>query len=184
MVERNLLVVVVDDGFDVPLRRLVERRGDDRQRVHVVAPARVSALQWLATDEDEARAEADRRAFETEWSLDAYAEVQGAGGDPDPVLAVEDALHTFPADEIVLVQKPENETGLEVSLRRFGLPVERVPRLAHEPEPKPGLELARSLSAGRNPATPLVVFAGVNLFLLALGALIAVAIVVAVLLAT
>ena len=181
MDERNVLVLVLDDGLEAPLRSVLARRTGDVGRVQVVAPARVSALQWLATDEDGARAEADERAGEAEWSLADYAEVERTVGDPDPVLAAEDALQTFPADEIVLVTSPEADDGLEASLLRLGLPVERVPARPHLPVPKPGHELARSLSGGRNPATPLVFFAGVNLFLLALGAVIAAVVVVVVL---
>lgn len=179
--ERNVLVLVLDDGLDAPLESVLSRRAGDVGRVRVVAPARVSALEWLATDEDRARSEADRRAGEAEWSLADYAEVQRTVGDHDPVLAAEDALQTFHADEIVLLESPEADDGLEASLRRFGLPVERVPAKPHLPVPKPGKELTRSLSGGRNPATPLVFFAGVNLFLLALGALIAAVVVVVVL---
>lgn len=181
MDERNVLVLVLDDGLEAPLRSVLARRAGDVGRVQVVAPARVSALEWLATDEDDARAEADRRAGEAEWSLADYAEVKRTVGDPDPMLAAEDALQTFPADEIVLVTGPEADDGLEASLQRLGLPVERVPARPHLPVPKPGHEFARSLSGGRNPATPLVFFAGVNLFLLALGGVIAAAVVVIVL---
>ena len=178
---RNVLVLVLDDGLEAPLRTVLSRRAGDVGRVQVVAPARVSALEWLATDEDGARAEADRRAGEAEWSLAGYTEVERTVGDPDPVLAVEDALQTFDADEIVLVESPDADDGLEASLQRLGLPVERVPARPHLPVPKPGHELARSLSGGRNPATPFVFLAGVNLFLLALGAAMAAVVVVVVL---
>lgn len=185
MTGRNVLVLVIDDGFEAPLRRLIERRGGAIDRVRVVAPARVTPLQWLASDEDGARAEADRRSVESEWALDAYVKAEGTGGDADPVLAVEDVLHTFPADEILLVTRPDDDHGLEVSLlRQFGLPVQRVPLAPHLPEPKPARAFARSLSGGRSPATPLVAFAGVNLALLALGGVIALVIVIVVLLAT
>ena len=179
--ERNVLVLVLEDGLEAPLRGVLARRADNVGRVQVVAPARVSTLEWLATDEDGARVEADRRAGVAECSLADYAEVGRTVGDPDPVLAAEDALQTFHADEILLVESPEADDGLEASLQRLGLPVERVPARPHLPVPKPGHEFARSLSGGRNPATPLVVFAGVNLFLLALGAVIAAVVVVVVL---
>lgn len=86
--------------------------------MHVVAPRRVSTLQWLASDEDEARTEAEVRALEAEWTLSDEAEAEGEAGDVDPVQAVADALRTFPADEILLVGRGEG--GIEASLRDFG----------------------------------------------------------------
>jgi nucleotide-binding universal stress UspA family protein len=76
--------------------------------VRVVAPASdVSPLQWLASDEDEARAEAAEVAEETGAAVGGEAEV----GDPDPVQAIEDALREFPADEVVVVTREGEEAG-------------------------------------------------------------------------
>src|ERR687887_252801 len=91
----NVLVVLLEDGAETALRREVRRRGDEVRAVHVVAPAQVGAIQWLATDEDEARRQAERRALEAEWMLEGTAEVEAEAGDPDPVLAVEDSLRAF-----------------------------------------------------------------------------------------
>jgi hypothetical protein len=52
--------------------------------VHV-APARVGALEWLATDEDDARQQAHVRVLAAEWTLADQAQVQGEAGDVDPV---------------------------------------------------------------------------------------------------
>ena len=123
---RNLLLVLLEEESPAALRQAIAKRGDGETTVHVVAPAQLSALQWLATDEDEARAEADARALEAEWLLADDAAVEGAGGDVDPVQAVEDALRDFPADEILLVARPDQNGGVEASLRRFGLPVTRL----------------------------------------------------------
>ena len=95
---RNLLLVLLEEESPAALRQAITKRGDGdgETTVHVVAPARLSALQWLATDEDEARAEADARVLEAEWLLADDAAVEGAGGDVDPVQAVEDALRDLP----------------------------------------------------------------------------------------
>jgi hypothetical protein len=53
-------------------------------------------------------------------------------GDSDPLKAIEDALRTFPADELVIVTPPDDQAGwlesgsAEEALDRFGLPVTRV----------------------------------------------------------
>ena len=50
-------------------------------------------------------------------------------GDTDPVQAIEDALRTFPADELLLVTRPDDDAGwLEEgaaaeAFERFSLPV-------------------------------------------------------------
>jgi hypothetical protein len=66
MAGANLLVLLLADGSENRLRRALAERGDEPS-LHVVAPARVEPLEWLATDEDEARAEAEVRALEAEW---------------------------------------------------------------------------------------------------------------------
>ncbi len=69
MTARNVLAVVLEDGLESRLRQAIAERGDGMPHVRVVAPARVSPLEWFATDEDAARAEAEVRALENEWSL-------------------------------------------------------------------------------------------------------------------
>ncbi len=149
--------------------------------VHVVAPTRVGPLEWLATDEDDARREAGMWALVAERTLDDQAEVEGEAGDVDPVLAVEDALRTFPADEILIAGGASENGSLEASLRRFGLPVTRLSGSLPAPQHQQLRETTHAIVAGQSKATPFVLFASVNLALVALAALIA-AIVVLVLL--
>ena len=94
MASRNLLVVVFEDATGPELREAIAERGDGPPHVRVVAPTRAGLLAWLATDEDRARSEAEVRALESEWILADEAEIEGEGGDVDPVLAVEDAFAT------------------------------------------------------------------------------------------
>jgi hypothetical protein len=177
MAEPNVLVVL-QDALHEPLRRELAGRAGPVGRVRVVAPAHVGALEWLASDEDEAHADAAARALAAEWSIVEHADVEGGEvGESDPVLAVEDALRTFPADEILLVAAPDESGDLETSLRSFGLPVVRVPASARSPESAPVRRQARALASGRSAATPFVAFAGVNLAMLALAALVALAVV-------
>lgn len=169
MTGRNVLVVVLDDGHQRELGRAIGLRGDDVEQVHVVAPLRLGAIDWLATDEDASRSQAARRAVSAERAVADLGDRRAEAGERDPVLAVEDALRTYPADEIVLVADADaDDHGLEASLRRFGLPIDRVPASGERARPSPRDERRRELVGGRSPATPLVLFAGVNLFVVAL----------------
>jgi hypothetical protein len=59
-------------------------------------------------------------------------DVESSVGDSDPLKAIEDALRTFPADEIIVVTRPEDQAGWleegagETAQARFRLPVTRV----------------------------------------------------------
>jgi hypothetical protein len=172
MAARNLLVLVLPDASEAAMRGAIAARANGEPAVHVVAPTRVGPLEWLATDEDEARSEAEIRALEAEWTLADQADVAGEAGDVDPVLAVDDALRSFPADEILIVGGASENGLLEASLRRFGLPVTRVGGSLPPPEHQQLREEARAIVGGRSKATPFVFFAAVNLTLLALAALI------------
>ena len=120
-VPRRVLVVAVD---------AVVPEGLARADVVVVAPALNSRLRRWVSDEDAAR----RRAHER---LDALVDrlrpvagrVEGRVGDADPLLAIGDALATFPADEIVVVARPDASVGRVEALiaqarDRFPVPVD------------------------------------------------------------
>jgi hypothetical protein len=108
-------------------RQIHEHAGEDAQ-THVVVPAvKVSRLQWLTNEEDEARADAVGAAERTDAGTGTQTRAEA--GDTDPVQAVEDALRTFPADEIVVVTRPDADAEwleggtVSESLRRFDVPV-------------------------------------------------------------
>jgi hypothetical protein len=183
MSHNNLLVVLVDDDLQPELRHEIEGRPEPVEGVHVVAPTKPGALHWLATDEGEARSEAAARGIGAEWSLAHDIDVAGEVGETDPLLAVEDALQTFPADEILLVEDPERDDGLETSLQRYGLPVTRVPSATRPARHAPWREAVRSLVGGRSDATPFVAFVGANVALFVLAALISVVALIAFLVA-
>ena len=98
--------------------------------VLVVAPALNSWLRRWASDDDRARCLAARRvrAYLELFELRGV-QAEGRVGDPDPLLAIADALTTFPADEIVIVGDAQAEK-LALRVRtRFSLPTS----LAGEP---------------------------------------------------
>ena len=169
----NLLVVLFPDGSEEQLQQAVADRREEPLELRIVAPAHVGPLEWLATDEDDARREASSRALAAEQALADRADVEAEAGDIDPVQAVEDALRSFPADEILIVGGASRDGAMEASLRQFNVPVSRAggpPPASERPHVQ---ETARAVVAGRSPATPFVFFAGVNLVFLALALVVA-----------
>ena len=129
---RRILVVTTAPVDGGALRdRVLEHAGNGQVEMKVVATASdLSPLDWLATDEDAARAEAESRAVEVGHAVAPEADrVEAEVGDTDPVQAIEDALRTFPADELVLVTRRDDDAGwleegaADEALARFNLPV-------------------------------------------------------------
>ncbi len=170
MVGERLLILLLDSGSRSGLDAAVDDHGDGYPAVHIVVPAHVRTLDWLATDETRAQGEAGARVLEAEWLLDGAGEVSGETGEADPVLAVEDALRRFPADEIVVVGGGEVDEELVTSLRSFGLPLS-LNGLSVRPASLRGRArgATRSLVSGRSAGTGFAAFAGANLGLLLLG---------------
>ena len=81
----------------------------DGAEVLVVAPAtQESGLKFLMSDADDAIADAQERADSTAAGLrDEGAHARTETGEADPVLAVRDALATFPADRILVFRDEE-----------------------------------------------------------------------------
>lgn len=124
MTSRNVLLVALDPVADEQLQSAIEARKEVADvRVHVVAPAAsVGRLAALTGAVDKARGEAEELAGQTADAVDA--EVETEVGDRDPLVAVEDALRMFPADEILVAGNADAD--VEEGLRRFGLPVSTV----------------------------------------------------------
>jgi hypothetical protein len=130
----RILVVANETVGGGPLRAELERRArGPATEVLVVAPALASPVQHWVSDVDGARAAADERV---RASVERLAEtglvVRGEVGDQDPLQAIEDALRTFGADEIVISTHPEGRSHwLEQDLitkarERFALPITHV----------------------------------------------------------
>jgi hypothetical protein len=132
--ERRILVVANETVGGRTLREEIERRstGYDVQ-ILVVCPALNSPLRHWVSDEDAARTAAQERldnslARLAEEGLDARGEV----GDGEPLQAIEDALRSFGADEIIISTHPEGrsqwlERGVVSGARaRFDVPITHV----------------------------------------------------------
>ena len=108
---RNVLVI---SSSERPVAALRAALGDDIDELRVVVPAvHQSRLQWLTNADDDARERADDAASSIADALPSR-ETEASAGDSDPLLAAEDALRTFAADEVVVVTRPDEEaTWLE-----------------------------------------------------------------------
>src|SRR5215471_8666050 len=88
--------------------------------VLVVAPALDSGLRRWLSDEDDARRRAEQIAGAFAEKLNrGGVHAEGRAGDADPVLAIADALASFPADEIVIAGRPERLRGREKLVSRM-----------------------------------------------------------------
>jgi hypothetical protein len=107
--------------------------GEDAEgaEVLVVSPAtNQSKLAFWVSDPDQAIAEADAAQEETVERLEeSGVDAAGDTGESEPVVALQDALATFPADRIVIFSHPEGDRdyredeGLADAEQRFGIPV-------------------------------------------------------------
>jgi hypothetical protein len=132
--ERRILVVANETVGGRTLREEIERRSAGHTaQIFVVCPALNSPLRHWVSDEDGARAAAQQRlegclARLAEEGLEARGEV----GDGEPLQAIEDALRSFGADEIVISTHPEGrsqwlERGVVTGARaRFDIPITHV----------------------------------------------------------
>ena len=132
--ERRILVIANETVGGHTLRSaILERSLDVREEVLVVTPALNSPIRHWVSDDDDARAAAQRR-LETSLAQLAEAGVDARGeiGDGDPLQAMEDALRTFGADEIIISTHPEGRSNwlergvVEHARERFSVPITHV----------------------------------------------------------
>ena len=126
---RRVLVISNETVEAEILRETIAARAD-RTQVLVVAPALNTRLRHWLSDEDPARRAAERRLAGALAALRAAGvDVDGWVGDADPLLAIEDALAVFPADELLIATHPEARSNwlahdlVGRACARFALPV-------------------------------------------------------------
>ena len=126
---RRLLVVATASVPAAALRTSVRSHVGEDAEILLVAPASdISRLDWLTNADDDARTAAAARADELAEAA-PVGDVEARVGDSDPLKAIEDALRTFPADELIVVTLGDQDAGWlekgsgEKALDRFALPV-------------------------------------------------------------
>jgi hypothetical protein len=125
------LLVVASEPVDADALRGALGGEEVREaEVLVVSPAlHGSKLRFWVSDDDEAIAHADAVQEETVERLEEEGvDAAGDTGEADPLLAIQDALQTFPAERIVIFSHPDGqeayrEEELEQARERFGVPV-------------------------------------------------------------
>jgi hypothetical protein len=130
----RILVIANETVGGERLREEVHRRSEGKEeQVLVICPALNSPLKHWASDEDEARAEAQKRLNASLARLRGLGiDAKGEIGDAEPLQAMEDALRLFGADEIIISTHPEGrshwlEKGIVSGAReRFAVPITHV----------------------------------------------------------
>ena len=106
---RKVLALVAEPISGEALRSALGEGADDAE-VQVVAPALDSKARFWASDNDAAIARAEDVQHETvERLAEDGVDAVGDTGEADPLLALQDALATFPADEVVIFTRPEDD---------------------------------------------------------------------------
>jgi GABA permease len=130
---RQILVVANETVAGRALRGEIVKRAGSGADVLVVCPALNSPIRHWASDEDGARAEAERRLAASLMALASEGvEARGEVGDADPVQAMDDALRTFGADEIIISTHPPGRSNwlekevIERARERYPVPITHV----------------------------------------------------------
>jgi hypothetical protein len=132
--ERRILVIANETVGGRTLLDEIRRRSEGvREDILVVVPALNSPLRHWASDTDQATAAAQERLDASLRRLrEDGIEARGEVGDSDPLQAIEDALRTFGADEVIISTHPEGrshwlERGVVTGAReRFVVPITHV----------------------------------------------------------
>jgi hypothetical protein len=129
-VPKRILALVSEPVSGEALERAVGPEQAQNAEVLVVAPALNTRTRFLFSDPDPAIERAEEVQEETvERMVEEGVDAAGDTGESDPLQAIDDALQTFEADEIVLFTHPGGqrnwlEEGLvEEAEDRFDRPV-------------------------------------------------------------
>ena len=129
---RKILALASEPISGDALRSALGRDAGDAE-VMVVAPALDSRTRFWTSDNDDAIARAEAVQQESVERLEEDGvDAVGDTGETDPLLALQDALATFPAEEIVIFRRPEGDRNwaeedlVEQAQSRFALPVRQL----------------------------------------------------------
>jgi hypothetical protein len=128
----KLLVLATDPVSADDVRGALPDDDLDGAEVLVVSPAvNESAVAFWVSDSDEAIADAESAAERTAAALReaGAARARATTGESEPLLALQDALATYPADQVVVFMRDEDDARYREddlageAQRRFGVPV-------------------------------------------------------------
>jgi hypothetical protein len=132
----KLLVLATDPVDADDVRQALPDHDLDGTEVLVVSPAvNESPVAFWVSDADEAIADAESAAEQTAAQLrDRGAQARATAGDSEPLVALEDALATYPADRVLVFVRADDrsryreEDVLGEAEQRFGVPVTEIAR--------------------------------------------------------
>jgi hypothetical protein len=113
---------------DLPfgIRSLIEAADE----IFVVSPTLPTRIDWITSDTDRAKVQADERLEALLGQLDELgASAEGAVGADDPLVALEDALRSFAPDHLLIGLREGGQAGwqekglLDQIERRFAIPM-------------------------------------------------------------
>ena len=108
----RLLVVANETlGGAADARHVLERHRAADVEVLVVAPALGGRLERWTSDDRPRRAAEERLGRCLAGLRAAGIRAEGVVGDGDPLLAIDDAIRLFDADEILVATRPERRSG-------------------------------------------------------------------------
>jgi hypothetical protein len=132
-VPRRILALVSEPVSGEALKQAVGAERAEAAEVLVVAPALNTKTRFLMSDVDGAIERAEEVEQETvERMEEEGVDAAGDTGESDPLLALQDALQTFDADQIVLFTHPGGRSNwleegvVDEARERFDRPVEHV----------------------------------------------------------
>jgi hypothetical protein len=132
----RLLVLATDPVDASDVRDALGDEDLEGSEVLVVSPAvNESPLAFWVSDSDEAIADAESTAEATAAALrERGAQARATTGESEPLLALQDALATYSADQVLIFVRDEDEARYREddvvgeAERRFGVPVTEVRR--------------------------------------------------------
>jgi hypothetical protein len=132
----KLLVLATDPISPDDVRNALPEDNLEGAEVLVVSPAvNESPVAFWVSDSDEAIADAESTAEQTAGALrERGVQARATTGDREPLIALQDALATYPADRVVVFAREDEgaryreDDVLGEAQRRFGVPVTEVVR--------------------------------------------------------
>lgn len=130
---KRILAVVSEPVSGEALKSAVGDTAAEQAEVFVIAPALDKSWRFWLSDPDQAIERANEVQEETVERMDEEGiDAAGETGESDPLLAIQDALATYDADEIVLFTHPDSKTSfledgiVQQAEERFSQPVRHI----------------------------------------------------------
>jgi hypothetical protein len=109
---RHILVVAIETLAGEALYAALTETGGSELELDVLAPVMSSRSHYWASDVDRERAAAEKRLEASlAWAAERGLTAKGEVGDPDPLIAIEDELRAFGADEVIIAMHPSEHTS-------------------------------------------------------------------------